>query len=177
MWPVVVGVGAFVSAVLLRIVDLVIEGRGSWVRRSIAADVALLNQLDESLRAGEAGKALERRVSEALVLFGAADVDADEEQKRVRQFDRDVDHLEVRVHVVMLGLLVVAGLAPLFTDGRPAPSPSGQDWLVILGLATALAVLEMKSAKWIARSLVKRQWKRDGQRLPDRRKRAHSSSS
>lgn len=169
MWPFLVAAGAFVSAVLLRVIDLLIEGRGSWSRRSISADVALFNQLPPGMKKAEAGHALRRRIEDSLLTFGSSETDESEEHALRRQYERDVDLVDVRLNVTVLGSLVVVGLIVMLTaspDADQESSSSAIGWILAVGIAIGFAVVELKTANLIAVAVVRSRWRRSGRRVP-----------
>ncbi|KAB2810737.1 hypothetical protein F9L07_01920 [Pimelobacter simplex] len=196
MWLVVVtAVATFIATCLLKVLDVLVEGRGSWARRAIRADVDLLVALPESVRDGLAGQALTRRIETALARFGdVAEIaegstaeglpddgevpsrpevrSAESEAVRRAAFRREVQTADIRLFACIaagLGLAAVVAMVVVtnLADHRGG-SPQVQNILavaVLFGLS-ALMVPVSWLTTWLAPKRVERRWRDDGEALP-----------
>jgi hypothetical protein len=187
MWVVIGGILTLIATVLLKVVDVLVEGRGSWARRSIRADIELLEALPAEVREGTGGQSLRRRIDNALVLFGAfaaAQDTAEEatppaadprvaEASRRAQFAREVDLLEVRFAMWIGGVVVVLMAVAVILSPNADPSEDSTPWAAAAGgsiaLGIALAVVLLTTARLLAVRVVRRRWRKAGRTVPSRR--------
>lgn len=181
MWVVIAGIAGFVATVLLKVVDLLVEGRGSWARRTIRADAELFDGLPEEVQKGVGGAALRRRIDDELVAFSgvtgthSAASDDSPEAEAERQFRKAVADLDLRVTAAMTAILIVSLgtwlLARLedFSDEHTAYTPLQWVVLTVVGLGMGFAVNGMmwRASHGLARRIVKRRWHKAGRPLPE----------
>lgn len=158
-----------VVAVVLKIVDLVAEGRGSWTRRAIAADVELLKALPPELRSSSAGTALQGRVERSLAVY-SAEQPTNEDYRRpapMPSSDRSSGLNQVisnRAQSIFLKILLVQGLLAgtlsiLIPD---AATDRETNWIVVVGVLICLSAVEILVAYRFARWQVTRHWRQQG---------------
>lgn len=180
MWVVIAGVGGFIATVLLRVVDVLVEGRGAWARRSIRADIELLEALPKDLRDSDGAGALRLRIDQELAAFGALRAappsenggvdDADVAAWWRARFEREVKVVERRVLVGVGLALVVGGMAWTITDADVGTTitPLKVALSAVVGIAGGmlLSTVIVGVAHWSAVQVVERRWHRAGQPLP-----------
>lgn len=173
MWLLIIGgTVTLIGGILLKAADLLIEGRGSWARRAIAADVQLLTALPDAIRGGEGGKALTSRIEHALLQFAGdeetGDADLDELFAEL-DFRKEVTRLEVAALGCFAVVLLVAAVVLVFT--WPEASRGGDTvnpWFLI-GILPGMPVLAFAIASGmqvVAVRVVRRRWRRRGWEIP-----------
>lgn len=168
MWVLLGGVVASIFTVLLRVVDLIIEGRGSWARRSIRADLELLAALPDDVKAAAGGEALQRRIEQSLITYGISEPETSvsptvpgthqEVSERIQdlrersaaraaenEFRREASRLEALISLSVSLVLVAATSFGFWASARDGSSglnkmDSTNDWLVVFATAAALAI-------------------------------------
>lgn len=174
MWIALGAIAGIAGAALLKFLDLLIEGRGAWGRRTIRANVELWQSLPDEIQTGAGGTSLREHIDASLLDFssrgegdstGGADFD---EMARRREFRRDVWRVETIIQATLV-LLALTYLAVSFAVSGVEKSTnleSGKQFVIVLLAGTAGAISVMAAARFAARAFVKRRWKKAGRRLP-----------
>lgn len=166
MWAaILVTAAGVVAAVLIKLFDLIIEGRGSWSRRSIAADVELLKALPDELRETDSARALRARIEQSLLTFGIKSEDADDPKAAERkQLAREGSKLEAGLMTVGLFLMSVALVIswPWAEDDTDVRT----EWLLSVAAVMVVGVLTLFTAGPVSRLIVRLRWKMAGRQLP-----------
>jgi hypothetical protein len=172
---VVGGLLTLIAGIVLKVADMLVEGRGAWARRAITADVELYNSLPDGLRNGVGGVALEGRVEAALVAFSGqreADHDSSSLQEEIDDLLREMRFRReaVRVELVLQITPIVGGgiIATFFSKAtQNEPDIIGLPLTILLTVISAAgAIGYMVVAHFVALEYVRRRWTRDGLEIP-----------
>jgi hypothetical protein len=154
-------VATLIATVALKFVDIWFEGRGSRMRRGIAADLELLERVDaSSVPDGRPAVELKRRIESGLLAFSMTTLPPsvmDEVDKKARRIFAQTSAVAAGLFIGYLLALVGRDSKPSFMEGLDT------DWgplLAVIGslLGYGTSMVWWRAARSLATTIVRREY-------------------